>query len=273
MGQGFVAAELEQGAFFHASLTILVHLAAKAGPVQGQGFHHFGHGIVDVGRRAKVVGLTAQVEGLVEAQQQACAQPQVARERFQHQLPGARGPRAAYLHRLTRCPRTRAVGHDAVERPVAAANHVARTHGGAGGAFFEKAFKVGMGDDFCTALGGGVGIVAAKVVGFAVAPDQLVVAVALVRGNHDHGLHVGAGAHGLKNIEGSHHVGFKGQGGVFVRLAHQGLRRKMKDHIGPELAHGLDHGLAVADVAANVGLEVRAEVHGVEVRGGGGHAV
>ena len=118
-----------------------------------------------------------------------------------------------------------------------------------------------------------IGWLIAKVVGFAVAPDKLVVAVALVRGDHDHGLHIGAGANSLKNIEGSHHVGFKGHGRVVVRLAHQGLRRKMKDHIGPELAHGLDHGLAVANVAAHVGFEVCAKIHGVIVRGSGGYAV
>ena len=118
-----------------------------------------------------------------------------------------------------------------------------------------------------------IGWLIAKVVGFAVAPDPFIVAVAFIGSNHDDGLHIGAGAHSLKHVEGAHHVGFKGQGRVVIRLAHQRLRRKVEDHIGAELAHGLDHAFAVADVAAHVSLEVRAKIHGGVVRGGGGHAV
>ena len=272
MGQGLVTAELEQGAFLHARLSGLVHLAAEAGPVQGQGLHHFRHGIVDVGGRAEVVGLAAGLEGPLARAQQMGAQPQIAGQGLQHQLPGAGGPGAADLHGLTGGPGAGAVGHDAVGGPVTAADDVAGSHGGAGRAVLEKALEIGMGDDLGAALGSGVGVVAAQMVGLAVAPDPLVVAVALVRGDEDRGFHAGALAHGLQHVEGAQHVGFEGQGRVFVRFAHQGLGGQMEDHIGAEFLHGADHGITVADVAAHV-LHVLFQMHGLEMGRAGGHAV
>ena len=47
----------------------------------------------------------------------------------------------------------------------------------------------------------------------------------------------------------------------------------MKDRVRAELAHGSHQGVAVAYVAAQVGLKVRAKVHGAVMRRGGGHVV
>ena len=121
-----------------------------------------------------------------------------------------------------------------------------------------------MSDDFRAALGSGVGIGTAQMVGFTVAPDPFVVAVALVRGDHDHGPHRRAGPHGFQHVHGAEHIGLKGACGVLVGFAHQGLGRQVEDHLGLETPHGVDHALPVADVAAQI-FQVRVQMHGREM--------
>ena len=69
----------------------------------------------------------------------ACSEPEVARERLEHVLPGPHGVRVAHLDRCAGDERPDAVGHDAVRRPVAAADHVAGA--GAGDAAASPALK------------------------------------------------------------------------------------------------------------------------------------
>ena len=129
-----------------------------------------------------------------------------------------------------------------------------------------------MRDDLGTALGSAVGIVAAQMVGFTVAPHPFVVEVRLVAGDADHGLNRRRHAHGFQHVERAHRVDFDGVGGVVVRSAHKCLCRQMKDDLRLELPHGFDKRLAVAHVAPAV-ADTPAKADHVEMRRTSRHGV
>ena len=154
--------------------------------------------------------------------------------------------------------------------PVAAADDVS----GAGrGAIWrihriaEKRFEIGMRDDLGAALGSAVGIVAAQMVGFTIAPHPFVVAVRLVTGDADHGLNRRRHAHGFQHVERAHRVDFDGVGGVVVRSAHKCLRSQVEHDFRFELPHGFDERLAVTHVAPVV-ADTPAKADHVEMRRG-----
>ena len=146
------------------------------------------------------------------------------------------------------CPGPRAIRHNPVHGPVAAAYNISGPYRSAGRARREKAQKIGMGYNFRTALRGRIGIRAAKTICFAIAPDPFVIAVAFVGCDYHPGPDLRQPAHGFEHIHRAQHICFKSGHGRFVGLAHQGLRRQMENNVRPEIGHCFFYLVRIAHV-------------------------
>ncbi len=116
----------------------------------------------------------------------------------------------------------------------------------------EVGLAVGGGDDLGAGLGGGIGVVTAERIGLAVAPDPLLVLVALVGGDGDDGADGGGAADGVEDAGGADDVGLVGADGVVVGEADERLGSEMEDDFGGEVVERGLQSDSVADVAANV---------------------
>ena len=216
----------------------------------------------------------AGTHGVAVGGVQLRAKPEIAGQGLKHMLPRTGGVRAADFHRPALAPRSGAVRDDAVRRPVAA-DDVPGARGGAIGRVHgvgKKGLEIGMRDDLRAALGGAVGIIAAQMIGFPIAPHPLVIAVGLVAGDAHHRLHGRHGPHGLKHVEGAQSVDLDGGSRIFVGGANERLRRQMEHDLRLEIAHGLGERLAVPHVAPIV-ADARPKADHVEMRRRGRHGV
>ncbi len=180
-------------------------------------------------------------------------------------LPRTYSLRRSDIDRLARLERTNAIGNYAIERPVAAANDVTRSHAGYRlavlGIFFgiEETPAPRRNGYLGRALARRIGIVTAHRLILAITPNLLFVLVTFVGGNHDADLHVGGRANSLHDVHGSHHVRTVGLGGTFIAETHERLGSQMEYYLGPILGEDLFHLLAVADIGANILLDSLAD--------------
>ncbi len=191
--------------------------------------------------------------------QQGLAQPQVAAQRLQHVLPRPHGARIAHGQLPARANRPHGIGHDAVRRPVAGTDHVARARGGQRdrAARSEKGGTEGRRHQFFAALGGAVRIVAAHGIVLAVGVVLFAVLVALVARHHDHGARPAGAPHGVEHVGRAAHVDVERLDGIGVGAAHERLCRQMEHHLRRKIARQRRHPIRIAHVRRLVADQLR----------------
>ena len=152
---GFVDGERKRGGFVRGGWAGGV--GPFAGPMGEEIFHKFAHGPLGLGLRAEVEGVG---KGVVLGQ--ARAEPKVAGQTIEHVLPRACGGGTAHGDGLAGFERADAVGHDAVDAVVAAADDIAGA--GGGDAAIEGAPPT-AGHNFRGGFAGGINVVPAQWVG------------------------------------------------------------------------------------------------------------
>ena len=165
-------------------------------------------------------------------------------------LPGTGGVGVAHADGLAGLQGADAVGHDAIERPVPAADDVARA--GAGdfdGMPGEERAAVGGDGQLRHPFAGAVGIEAAHRVFFPVAVHPFAVFVALVGGDENGGARFAERAQGFEDVDGPHDVGGVGLHRFLVGEADEGLRGEVEDEVGLDGLDAAAHEGGVADVA------------------------
>src|SRR3954463_5677716 len=158
-------------------------------------------------------------------------------------------------HQRNSCrERTNGVGHEAVLRPVAAADHVSSTAraNGYGVICLKETATVGTDDEFGTALAVAVWIVAAEMIALAISPGPTDVLVAFVAGDDEHGLYVGRAAHGFQQMDRAHHVCCIRLNRFGIRQADQRLRGHVDHDFRIRIAQRLRQRCRIANVAHHV---------------------
>ncbi len=174
----------------------------------------------------------------------------VAGDRVQHVQPRPGGLRTADLEALPRRPGPHGVRHETIERPVPAADHVARA-----GRRHERAVAreerraVGAGDELRTGLAGRVRVGATERVVLPVTVPATVVAVALVGGHDDDRAGLVRSTHGFEHVGRPEHVRLERRAGARVRAADERLGGQVEHGVRPALAEGRSDGVDVAHVA------------------------
>ena len=165
-------------------------------------------------------------------------------------LPGTHGLGIAHPQRLATAKGADRVRHDAVGRPVAGPDDIARAGRGQLNptARGKKRGAVRGRHQLLAALRGAVGIMPAHRIVLAVGVILLAVFVALVAGDHHHGTGVPGLAHGLQHMRRAAHVGVHRLDRLRVRPPHQRLRRQMKHRVGTKFPRQRRHPLPVPDV-------------------------
>ncbi len=188
---------------------------------------------------------------------QALGERKISRERLQHVLPGANRAWAAHDRGGAALECAQQVGYQAVDSPVATADHIAgpsagnayaryRTRGGR-----EERALIGGGDQFRTCLTVAIRIVAAEPVAFRVSVRAFKIFVAFVTCHVDHGAHAADLANRVEHVNGAHHIGPVRVDRVHIRAPDQRLRGEVKHHFGPRGVHSVAYGGQIPHVAAN----------------------
>jgi hypothetical protein len=166
-------------------------------------------------------------------------------------LPWPHRVRRADHRRLARLERADQIGHQPVERPVAAADHVAGAHGGEQRAALRREVGTPIRRDrqLGRALAAAVGVVSAHRVGLAIGPDPFAILVAFVGGDADQRADAADLPRRFHDVYRAHHVGGVGLDRLLVGEADQGLRGEMEDHLRLHPRDRRVDGRIIADVA------------------------
>lgn len=264
LGRGLGAVDREQARLI--GLGAARHLAARAAAPQAD---QLGHDPLD--RPHVALGRT-EIPGAVETRAvlcQALGQHQEAAHRLEHVLPGPHGEGIAERERRGCGEGAHGIRHQAVARPVAAADDIARAHrddADRTGPHGEIAVAVGVDHQLGRGLAGAVGLAAAEAVDLAIAPGPFLVGVDLVGGHHDDRGDAVRGAQRLEQMGRAHDVGGVGADRIGEGVAHQRLGGEVEDDLGPrggdrvrEPGRVAHVGHAAVDIVgeANGGEEVR----------------
>ena len=145
-------------------------------------------------------------------------------------LPWTSGRRSTNHNGLFSRPSPNAVRYDPVSSPVSPTDHVAGptyTHPRRG--LLEKRVEVRVRHEFRTPLRAAIRVVTTHNVRLPVPPIPLIVAIYLVTCNKHSGLNPGPLTNTLEKIHHPHHIGFKRQRWVRMRVQDKRLSSKMKD--------------------------------------------
>ena len=160
-------------------------------------------------------------------------QQQVPPQRLQHMLPGPGGAWIAHLNRFSSPQGSHRIWHDAIFRPVAAADHIACPGGGNGKmgrlvhrCTAEAAAPAGDGN-FGSGLAGAVGVMAAETIVFSIAVIPFAVGIHLVGGDHHHGAGILQPFQCFEHLQAALHIGAPGAQRIPVAAPHQRLGRQM----------------------------------------------
>ena len=135
------------------------------------------------------------------------------------------------------------VGNKPVLGPVASTNHVSGPRSSHRDIVLlhpgdrKKGAAVSRAYDLRAGLAGGIGIVTAEGIRFAIGPDPLPVFVALVGRNAYHRAHRRSSTHSLQHMRGAHDVRRICAQRIGVRAPYQRLRRQMKNYVRSEFGH------------------------------------
>src|SRR5579859_7347129 len=103
---------------------------------------------------------------------------------------------------------------------------------------WEVRGSIGGGNQLGACLTGGIRVVSAQIVGFAIGPDPFFVVVTFVRGYANYSPYRGGVADSFQQMRRAHDIGSVRPQRVRVRTSNQGLCRKVKDHVRCELSDG-----------------------------------
>jgi hypothetical protein len=209
----------------------------------------------DIGDADRARGIRAEVpargKALAFLARQRLGQHQVAEQGVEGVLPGPERIGHAQRRRLAGGEGGEQIGQQAMRAPVAAADDVAGA--GRGKARGVRRGKVGLAPgtdrDFGAALAGTVGIMPPHGRVFGERGPVRRRRIAFVAGDDDGGLHRGAVAHGVEQVQRAVQVGGVGVARRAVALGHGGLRRQVEYHAGLALIQGGRQRGEVADVA------------------------
>ncbi len=156
----------------------------------------------DVPNRDSPAAERAEIPRLVDrlAREEPASDHEVAGERIQHMLPGTGGPRIADSEDLAAIGRANDVRDQPVLGPVAAADDVARPDARHPDVTREG-LAPGVRHQLNAGLGGAIGVGAAELVGFAIAPIPFAVLVHLVGRRGNDRTHVRRRAAGLEQSQ------------------------------------------------------------------------
>ena len=182
-------------------------------------------------------------------------------------LPRTRRDFVPHGNRLALRKRTHGIGYDAILRPVAAADYVARTrarHPYRRSRRAEEGAAIRGNHDLARALRRTVGIVAAEGICFPERAALLIILIDLIGGDAHHRDLMANPPRRLQHVDRAHHIRFEGLRRLLIREPHERLRREMENEIGLHAAHRAHEQIEIAHIADRMGCDSLRELQLVE---------